>query len=240
MNDPGVTSSDDDVIFYGPIGNVQPLLREGDPVPGDPSRTVGSLSLFDAFEMGSDGSLAFEFSTSPSVFQGEIWIARPDNSIVPLALHDQVITIDGEDWTIDGADFANSGAVSFIIDRTGRNGTDGRPSALGSNGQFVFMANMALNSGGSNRQVLVLADLEGSTPLIVPSLTIQTGLPNPDDLRISFETETGQDYSVYRCPTLNGTPTQISGPTPGTGTTVNVDDTDALLDPKNFYYSETE
>lgn len=238
--DPGVTGSDDDVIFYGPIGNVQPLLREGDLMPGT-TRTLSSLGFFDAFEMGPDGSLAFEVSTSPGVFQDEIWVARPDTSIVPLALNGQLISAGGGDWVVDGANFVNSGAVSSFVDRTGHNGSDGRPGAFGPNGQFVFMATIAPASGGGNRQAIVLANLDGAPPsLLAPGIRIIAGVPGAQDVRIELETITGQDYSVYRYDDFPSSATRISGPTAGTGGTLNIDDTGALLDARRFYYAEAE
>ncbi|MFO0974191.1 MAG: choice-of-anchor tandem repeat NxxGxxAF-containing protein [Phycisphaerae bacterium] len=138
----GVTSANDRAIFLGTPGNIQKVLRKGDPAPGLPGVTVTGSVTFELTALGDSGQVVIMASVSSG--GTAVWVGDA-TGLTPMLRSGQTVQVSpGVSKTI-----VSTGGISNRPSPTGAscNGS-GEPVIFNDDGKLLVYLNFTDSSAG--------------------------------------------------------------------------------------------
>ncbi len=165
---PGVTTSNDSALFVGGVGDVRPIVREGDPGPS--GGTFPQIAGNGFYAFNDRAQVVFETTIDGS---RSMMATSPSGALVELARAGTVFMSD--DGFVGGIGALASWGNNFVASTTGR----GRPTVLNNNGEFVLTINFAGSTGNGLFRFTIndpcTQDTDGSGTVDFGDLTIVLG-----------------------------------------------------------------
>ena len=153
LTGPGISHGNAHAFFYGAPGNIQPIARSGDPLPGHPNLSYGPIWGFDYPVLSSKGKIAFTARVQgpglPMFSDGAVIVGEPGNL--------QVLALAGQPAPGTGTTYSNTAGHTQVD--------------VNNNGEAVFA--MLLSGAGRG----LFAGSPGEVRLIARTETPAPGMP---------------------------------------------------------------